>query len=186
MKISSHIKSKKMSKRAEGPGWLMTTEDREKANVETVNRGKRAAELPIIMMGKWLEQHLPGPLECNCKPIRKGKFFALVKNEATANRAINNATSFYGECVIQIKKMENMNSTQGTIFGRSLLTESIKQIQEALNNYKVTKVERMETMKDEIRSPNGLHEITFNTNALPESVLCGYERFSVKQYYPNP
>jgi hypothetical protein len=56
-----------------------------------------------------------------------------------------------------------MNSTQGTIFGRSPLTESIEQIQEALNSYKVTKVERMETMKDEIRSSNGLHVITFGT-----------------------
>jgi hypothetical protein len=84
------------------------------------------------------------------------------------------------------KKMEYMISTQGTIFGRSLLTESIEQIQEALSSYKVTKVERMETMKDGIRSPNGLHIITFGTRTLPESVLCGYERFSVKQYYPNP
>jgi hypothetical protein len=93
-----------MSKRAERPG-LMTTADREKENavyvtVETVNHGKREAKLPIIMIGKWLEQHLPGTLEC--KPIREGKILALVKNEATANRAMNNATSFYGECVIQI------------------------------------------------------------------------------------
>jgi hypothetical protein len=59
-----------MSRKAEGPGWLMTTEDREKANavyitVETVNHGKSAAELPIIMMEKRLKQHLPGTLELN-------------------------------------------------------------------------------------------------------------------------
>jgi hypothetical protein len=114
-----------------------------RCNSETVNHGKCAAELPIIMMGKWLKQHLPGTLEC--KPIREGKNLALVKNEETANRAIINATSFYDVCTIQIKKMENINSTQGTIFGRSLLTESIEEIQEALNSYKVTKVERMET-----------------------------------------
>jgi hypothetical protein len=53
------------------------------------------------MMGKWLEQHLLGTLEC--KPIIEGNFLTLVKNEATANRVINNATSFDGECVIQIK-----------------------------------------------------------------------------------
>jgi hypothetical protein len=68
-----------------------------------------------------------------------------------------------------------MNSTQGSIFGRSLLTESIEKIQEALNSYKVTKVERMETMKDGIQSPNSLHEglhvITFGTRSLHESVL---------------
>jgi hypothetical protein len=44
----------------------------------------------------------------------------------------------------------------------------------------------MESMKDGIRSPNGLHVKTFGTRTLPESVLCGYERFSIKQYYPNP
>jgi hypothetical protein len=91
----------------EGPGWLMTTKDRQKANavyvtVETVNHGNSAVELPIIMMEKWLKQHLPGTLEC--KPIREGKILALVKNEVTSNRANKNVTSFYGECVIQIKK----------------------------------------------------------------------------------
>jgi hypothetical protein len=73
-----------------------------KCGVRTVNHGKSAAELPIIMMGKWLEQHLPGTLEC--KPIREGKMLALVKNEETANRAIINATSFYDVCTIQMKK----------------------------------------------------------------------------------
>jgi hypothetical protein len=38
------------------------------------------------------------------KMSRTAKILALVKNEATANSAIYNATSFYGECVIQIKK----------------------------------------------------------------------------------
>jgi hypothetical protein len=87
-----------MSRRAERPGW--TTEDREKANavyvtLETVNHGKSAAELPIIMMGKWLEQHLPGTLEC--KPIREGKILALVKNKETANRAENHPNKKNGK-----------------------------------------------------------------------------------------
>jgi hypothetical protein len=76
-----------MSRKAEGPGWLMTTEDREKANavyvtVDTVNHGKSVAELPIIMMGKWLEQHLPGTLEC--KPIRETKFFSTGKKRGNS------------------------------------------------------------------------------------------------------
>jgi hypothetical protein len=73
----------------------MTTEDREKVNavyvtVETVNHGKSAAELPIIMMGKWLKQHLPGTLS-KMKINQRGKIFST---EATANRAINNSKVF--------------------------------------------------------------------------------------------
>jgi hypothetical protein len=68
----------------------MTTEYREKVNavyvtVETVNHRKSAAELPIIMMGKWLKQRLPGTLEC--KSIREGKFLALVKNGGNSQQS---------------------------------------------------------------------------------------------------
>jgi hypothetical protein len=78
--------------------------------------------------------------------------------------------------------MDNMNSTQGTIFRRSHLPESIEQIQEALNRYRVIIVERMETTEDGSGSSNSLHVITFGAKTLAESVLCGHKRFSVKQY----
>jgi hypothetical protein len=58
-------------------------------------------------------------------------------------------------------------------------------LMENLEEYKVLKIERIESMRDGKRSPNGLHILTFGTRTLPENVLCGYERFAVKQYYPN-
>jgi hypothetical protein len=82
--------------------------------------------------------------------------------------------------------MENMNTVQGTVFGRPLLTETLEALTENLESYKVTKIERIESMRDGRRSPNGLHILTFATRNLPEHILCGYERFAVRQYYPNP
>jgi hypothetical protein len=82
--------------------------------------------------------------------------------------------------------MENMNTCQGTVFGRRFLTESTEILMENLEEYKVLKIERIESMRDGKRSPNGLQILTFGTRTLPENVLCGYERFAVKKYYPNP
>jgi hypothetical protein len=76
--------------------------------------------------------------------------------------------------------MENMNTCQGTVFRRSLLTESTEILIKNLEEFKVLKIERIESMRDGKPSPNGLHILTFGTRTLPENVLCGYERFAVK------
>jgi hypothetical protein len=52
---------------------------------------------------------------------------------------------------------------------------------ESLKNYQVSKIERIESMRDGRRSPNGLHILTFRIRTLPEHILCGYERFAVRQ-----
>jgi hypothetical protein len=44
--------------------------------------------------------------------------------------------------------MDNMNTCQGTVFGRALLTETLEDLAENLKNYKVSKIERIESMRD--------------------------------------
>jgi hypothetical protein len=178
-----------MSEKAKEPDWLMSNNEKEKSlgvylTIETIAYEKKAADLPIIMMGKWLEANLPGSLEA--KPMRDGRLLVLAKNEETAARATKNVKTFYGKCDIKTTRMENMNTVQGTVFGRALLTETLEALTENLESYKVTKIERIESMRDGRRSPNGLHILTFATRNLPEHILCGYERFAVRQYYPNP
>jgi flavin reductase (DIM6/NTAB) family NADH-FMN oxidoreductase RutF len=73
-----------------------------------------------------------------------------------------------------------MNRCQGTVYGRSLLTETVVRLQEALASYECTRVARIEIMRDGKRTPNDMHVFTFG------QILCGYERYSVRQYYPNP
>jgi hypothetical protein len=178
-----------MAEMMKGPDWLMSPGDKKRAQgiyltLETVSFEKKTSKLPIIMMSKWLEGNIPDTIEA--KPIRDGKILLLAKNEEVARKAIKNGTKFYDKCEIKIARMENMNTCQGTVFGRSLLTESTEILMENLEEYKVLKIERIESIRDGKRSPNGLLILTFGTRTLPESVLCGFERFAVKQYYPNP
>jgi hypothetical protein len=44
----------------------------------------------------------------------------------------------------------------------------------------------MEAFRDGQRRRNGIHILTFATRELPDNVLCGYERYSVNKFYPNP
>jgi hypothetical protein len=82
--------------------------------------------------------------------------------------------------------MDNMNTCQGMVFGRALLTETLEDLAESLKSYQVSKIERIESMRGGKRSPNGLHILTFSTRTLPEQILCGYEKIAIRQYYPNP
>jgi hypothetical protein len=65
-------------------------------------------------------------------------------------------------------------------------TESTETLMENIEEYKVLKIKRIESVRDGKRLPNTLHILTFGTRTLPENVLCEYVRFAVKQYYPNP
>jgi hypothetical protein len=152
--------------------------------IETIDHEKTAAELPIIMMGKWLQANVKGANEG--RTMRDGNVLVMAKDKEAAEKAIKYATDFYGQCKIKVSRVESMNRCQGTVYGRSLLTETVESLQKALATYGCTGVERIETLRDGKRSPNGMHVITFGTRTLPEQILCGYERYSVRQYYPNP
>jgi hypothetical protein len=99
---------------------------------------------------------------------------------------MRNATTFYKICEMKVKCIESMNRCQGTIFGRTLLTETTEKLMDALKEYNCTRIKRIESLRERKRSSNGFHILTFGTRTLPESILSGYERFNVKQYYPNP
>jgi hypothetical protein len=103
-------------------------------------------------------------------------------NEKPGNRLKGNTKSnnFYDICNLKTTRMDNMKTCQGTVFGRALLTESLEDLAESLKSYQVSKIERIESMRNGRRSPNGLHILTFSTRTLPEQILCGYERFAVR------
>jgi hypothetical protein len=131
-------------------------------------------------MAKLIEQWLPGTSEG--KTMRYGKILAMAKNIETAKKARRYAISLYDQCDMKVNIMEAMNSCQDTVFRLTLLTVQTDEIQKTLTKYDCTKVERIESLIDGKRSPNGLHILTFATRKLPNNVLCRYE---VRRFYPN-
>jgi hypothetical protein len=171
------------------PGWLSPPDNTVYVVITTVNHDKSAAELPLLMMKKWLEQWIPNTnknKETEAKPRRDGAIIASAENRKIAEAAIKNAKRFYDICDIQVVEMEKMNQSQGVIFGRNLLSESTEALIQDLKPKGVADIDRISSFKNGSLSPNGLHVLTFNSRRLPETILIGYVRYQVRQYFPRP
>jgi hypothetical protein len=167
------------------PPWIRNkTQNGMYVSIETINYDKKAAALPVVMMKKFIEQYFPGTKEMT--KTRDGRVIILTRDETVAQRAILNAKRFYEMCDIEVKPMDSMNSTTGTIFDRDLLTATVEEIRAELSIHKVTKVERIERKVGDQMVPSGLHIITFACRELPETVTAFFMRIRVQQYYPNP
>jgi hypothetical protein len=153
--------------------------------IETVNFSKKATELPLLIMSKWLEQILPGTKEA--KPLRDGRILAATDKIEIATKAVRFAKKIYDICDCKVEFMNSMNKKCMSIHGISLLSETVENLQIALRAESVTHIERIESMKNGIRSPNGLHILTFeNRPILPEFITVGYCRYETRVHYPRP
>jgi hypothetical protein len=153
--------------------------------IESVGEGKKITEINILMVQKFFEQYLPNLAES--RRMRDGRILVLTGNKNEAERAMN-ITNFYNILTIAIKPFEPMNNSMGSIFGRELLTLTTEEMDAALQDQGVVKVERIEgwDREEKIYKPNGLHILTFSRRNLPENVRIGYCQLKVNTYYPNP
>jgi hypothetical protein len=171
------------------PIWLSPPDTAVYVVITTVNHDKPAADLPLLMMKKWLEQWFPmvgKNKETEAKPRRDGSIVVAAENRKIAEAAIKNARRFYDICDIQVVEMAQMNQSQGVIFGRNLLSETTEALLEEMKNKGVTNIDRISSFKNGSLSPNGLHVLSFNSRKLPETILIGYVRYQVRQYFPRP
>lgn len=145
---------------------------------------RRATDLSAIMMKKFVEDWFPGTKELT--RARDGRVIVLARDEKIAKRAEEKATNFYNVCSIKVSRVESMNKCQGVIFDRGLLTVTIDDLMTELKDAKVSRIERIESIKDGKKSPNGMHVITFDTRNLPDTVFAFFIRHNVRTYYPNP
>jgi hypothetical protein len=152
-------------------------------SMETVHHEKSATQLPILMVKKFMEQAFPGTR--TAKPTREGKLIIQARNKQIGLQAMK-YKRLYDVCDIVFTPMKSMNHRLGSVYGREMLTISEKDLEAELKSQHVIKVERAQTMKDGILSPNGLHILTFDTTKLPEEIYVGYMRYGVRLYYPRP
>jgi hypothetical protein len=152
-------------------------------SIETVNYHQKATELPILMVKKFMEQYFVGTKVA--KPTKEGRLILQASSKKVALQATK-CKKFYEVCEINITPMESMNHKLGSIYGREMLTITVEEMEAELKNQHVTNVERAQTMRDGVLSPNGLHILTFDATKMPEDVYIGYMRYNVRTYYPRP
>lgn len=180
-------RGKKAPKMAGFPPWIPDSDpDAMYVTVETVDAEKKATELPIVSMKVWLDVELPGNL--SAKPLRDGKILVKAKDQKTVEAAMSKELTFFGNLKMQISKRDDMNTSKGTIFDRMLLNDKLETLMKDVEGKGVSKIERIESIKpgDNVRSPNGLHILTFNSKKPPTNIMIGYMRYNVRPDYPRP
>nr|XP_041632964.1 uncharacterized protein LOC121502908 [Drosophila kikkawai] len=87
---------------------------------------------------------------------------------------------------VTVSVHNSLNSSKGVIYSNDLrgLEESV--IVQELANQKVTEVRKILKRDNGALKETGLLIITFNTHNLPEYIMIGYQRTSVRVYIPLP
>jgi hypothetical protein len=108
------------------PDWMMRNDERERrkrvyVTLKTIGHVKKATQMPMPMIRKWLDQNLPGTQEG--QTMRDERIPFLARDEATAQKTEMNSKRLYNLCDIKVQRMDRMNQVQGTIFSKNMITE---------------------------------------------------------------
>lgn len=115
---------------------------------------------------------------------KDGSILLSTLNE-TGNNKICNAKKFM-DINITVTEHGKLNSSQGIIYYRDLNGMEKDDIQNELSEQGVSDVYVMNKMYNNIRRPNGLYILTFNSTTRPQYIKIGYSAIEVRTYIPNP
>jgi hypothetical protein len=96
--------------------------------LKTIGHDKKATEMPMLMVRKWLDQNLSGTQEG--RTMKDGKILFLARDEAMAQKTEMNSRRPYNLCDIKVQILDRMNKAQRTIFSRNMITEKEEDILE--------------------------------------------------------
>ena len=103
----------------------------------------------------------------------------------TQTKALMKCTSFC-EKAVTVSLHPSRNSTKGTIFAPEMRFMTEAEIMEGLRPEGVSHVRRLTTFRNGERKDTSLLVLTFETTTLPDTLLAGHIRYSVRVFVPNP
>ena len=110
----------------------------------------------------------------------------IVKTETRAQtKALLKCTKFC-EKEVSVSLHHARNSSKGTVFAPELRHMSEDEILAGLRPEGVSHVRRLTTFRDGKRRDTSLLVLTFTSSKLPDTLLAGYIRYTVKVFIPNP
>ena len=113
-----------------------------------------------------------------------GSLVVRTQNRAQT-KALLKCTNFC-EKPVTVSLHPSRNSTKGTIFAPEMRFMSEEEILHGLRVEGVSHVRRLTTFRDGQRKDTNLLVLTFETTTLPDTLLAGHIRYSVRVYIPNP
>lgn len=150
--------------------------------IQSTDRNKKLGDFNPFCLKKGFDN-----ITTHIKDIIKqkdGSILLSTLNE-TGNNKISKATKFI-DIDIQVTEHSKLNNSQGIIYCRDLNGVDKEVIQDELKDQGVCDVYIMNKMYNNIRRPNGLYILTFNSTSVPQYIKIGYSAIEVRTYVPNP
>ncbi|XP_070854710.1 uncharacterized protein [Drosophila suzukii] len=120
----------------------------------------------------------------SCNKNRNGTLLIKTKGANQAYRLLK-LTKFHN-FTVSVTEHETLNFSKGVIYSNELRNIDELDILNELKSQKVTNIEKIRIMKNNILQESGLITVTFGSTTLPETLMIGYERVRVRPHIPRP
>lgn len=153
--------------------------------IEKTNGNKNLSDLSVFFLGKCIDNVVGSEVK-TVKKTRDGRILVQTKNNSQASKLFK-LVQMSDEIKVKVTEDPKLNQSKGVIYSRDLRYSTDEEILEELKSQHVTEIYRVKRKIDGNSAiDTGVYFLTFNKSELPEEIKCGYERFSVRPYIPNP
>ena len=140
-------------------------------------------KLNVIATDKDLKAKIGNP--SMIKKQNRDTLLIEVKSDAQGNK-LKEITALHDQPV-QVTEHKTLNTCKGTVYSETMSNSSLQELQDALKDQQVSKIERMKRRVNGVLKDTHRHIITFNKPDLPQVIkLTDWHHELIDLYIPNP
>lgn len=159
------------------PKFLMITRE---AEPESGNQD--FGKVNPFLIARTLSKHVKGELQS----VRKVSGGLLVETKTSLQTIQLLTLTRIGDLKVSVSPHGKLNNSQGVVVCSDLLNCTEDEIVQEMRGSGVIGCRRMTVMKDGARKPLPTHVLTFDRPTVPEHVIAGIHRLSVRHFVPSP
>lgn len=152
--------------------------------ISRIDENEKQFKLSPFAIKKIIDFNCGGEVD-SCKRLRSGDLLIKTKNLQQANKLIK-MTHFTDNMPVSASEHFSLNYSKGVIYSNDLRDVTEKEIQAELENQNVTLVKKIMKKVNGNLNETGLLILTFASTTLPNHIMIGYEKTTVRQYIPTP
>lgn len=117
-------------------------------------------------------------------PLKDGSLKLLTESKKVTEKML--LTKKLGEIEIVVKDHPFLNFCEGIAYSPELINLTELEITTELSRFNVVGTRRIMKRNQDKLDPTPLIVLKFDMQRVPSSIVCGFIRLKIRQYYPNP
>lgn len=174
MQISRNVK---LGTKTMGPKYLVVSRMDSEEGLEKLN--------PFLL--KKCIDELTGESPISAKKLRDGKILIHTSNLEQAEKLVT-LIQFDEATKVKVSLHPHLNKSKGVVWNRDFQYIEDNELLEALKDQGVTGIQRMKKRNPStgLEFETGLYFLFFDTQDIPNHIMCGYEKVAVREFEPDP